>query len=103
MYHLLFFFWEIIAFVFFFYSVPKTDFRGTFIFISMLLFFALAFSSIVIEIPYVFYDETTSSVIEHTYYIYSEGNARLSAGMGILSMVLGFVKIFYLKDLEADE
>lgn len=102
MYFLLFFFWEIIAFVFFFYSVPKVDFRGMFLFIAMLMFSGLAFASLNIEMAHVFLSSTNEPVT-YTLSIYSIENAYLCAGMAIMSMVLGFVKALTLKDSNKGE
>jgi len=85
MYSLLFFFWEIIAFVFFFYSVSKTDFRGMFLFIAMFMFSGLAFASLNIETAYVFLSSTNEPV-NYTLSVYSIENAYFCAGMAIMSM-----------------
>jgi len=93
----LYFGWLIAAFLIFFYSISKTDWRGTLIFVSMMLFLALGIASWDITTTHVFYDQTNHTVVEHLYHEYSQANSYLCYGMGVLSLVVGFVYSFNVK------
>jgi hypothetical protein len=87
-----FLFFEIAAFLIFFYSLEAGEWRGLLVFLAMALFLALSIASYDITYSDVFFNETSGEIVQHTGSTYDISISLINEGMALLSLSIGVIK-----------
>lgn len=87
-----FLFFELAAFLIFFYSIEKDSWHGLLVFLSFALFLSLSIASYDITYTNVFLNQTSGEIVQSTVSTYDVVISIINEGMALISLSIGIIK-----------
>ena len=87
-----FLFFELAAFLIFFYSIEKDSWHGLLVFLSFALFLSLSIASYDITYTNVFLNQTSGKIVQSTVSTYDVVISIINEGMALISLSIGIIK-----------
>mgnify|MGYP001274342605 FL=1 len=87
-----FLFFELAAFLIFFYSIERDSWQGLLVFLSFALFLSLSIASYDITYTNVFLNQTSGEIVQSTVSTYDIVISIINEGMALISLSIGIIK-----------
>lgn len=87
-----FLFFELAAFLIFFYSIERDSWQGLLVFLSFALFLSLSIASYDITYTNVFLNQTSGEIVQSTVSTYDVVISIINEGMALISLSIGIIK-----------
>ncbi|WP_048155281.1 hypothetical protein [Methanosarcina sp. Kolksee] len=87
-----FLFFELAAFLIFFYSIERDSWQGLLVFLSFALFLSLSIASYDITYTNVFLNQTSGEIVKSTVSTYDVVISIINEGMALISLSIGIIK-----------